>query len=117
MKKVTWILFSGFIFSAIMLSAQHSGSRETVYFDEDWKFHFGNAADPAKDFDYRVANIYSKSGYADNSAIAPGFKDEDWMTVQLPHDWVVGLPFVNSPDHNVKSHGYKPVGDSFLKQA
>jgi beta-galactosidase len=113
MKKIKWILFSGFILSAIMLSAQHSGSRQTVCIDENWKFHLGNAADPVQDFNYRVANIYSKSGYADNSAIAPGFKDEDWMTVQLPHDWVVGLPFVNSPNPDVRAHGYKPVGGLF----
>ena len=113
MKNWKWILLSVFVLSGMILNARNTGSRQTVRFDEDWKFHLGNAADPAQDFNYRVANIYSKSGYADNSAIAPGFKDEDWTIVRLPHDWVVELPFVDSQDPNVESHGYKPVGGLF----
>ncbi len=110
MKKGGWILIAGFFISGLVSTAQHTDQRETIRFDADWKFHFGNAADPAKDFNYRVANIYSKSGKAENSAIDPKFKDEDWSIVQLPHDWVVELPFVYSPNFDVQSHGSKPVG-------
>ena len=28
----------------------------------------------------------------------------------MPHDWAVEFPFANSPDFDVQSHGYKPVG-------
>jgi beta-galactosidase len=33
--------------------------------------------------------------------------------VDLPHDWVVELPFVDGKASNLESHGYKPVGRSF----
>ena len=33
--------------------------------------------------------------------------------LNLPHDWVVELPFVNSPNFDVMAHGYKPVGGLF----
>ncbi len=110
MIRNKWILFAGLFFFGSLLNAQITNSKQTIRFDKDWKFHFGNAADPAKDFNYRVANIYSKSGNAENTAIDPGFKDEDWTTVQLPHDWAVELQFVNSSNFDVQSHGYKPVG-------
>jgi beta-galactosidase len=110
MKKAKWIFFAGLFLSGLVLNAQKTVPRQTILFDVDWKFHLGHAADPSQDFNYRVANIYSKSGEAENSAINPGFKDEDWSTVQLPHDWVVELPFVYSSNFDMQSHGYKPVG-------
>jgi beta-galactosidase len=110
MKKAKWILFAGLFLSGLVLNAQKTVPRQTILFDMDWKFHLGHAADPSKDFNYQVANIYSKSGEAENSAIDSGFKDEDWSTVQLPHDWVVELPFVYSSNFDMQSHGYKPVG-------
>jgi len=113
MKKGIWILFTGLFLSGLVSNAQKTDPRQTLLFDSDWKFHLGHAADPSKDFNYRVANIYSKSGSTENSAIDPRFKDEDWSTVQLPHDWVVELPFVYSPNFDVQSHGYKPVGGIF----
>lgn len=32
-----------------------------------------------------------------------------WRTLNLPHDWVAELPFLNSPNFDVMAHGYKPV--------
>ncbi|HWJ29889.1 MAG TPA: beta-galactosidase, partial [Flavisolibacter sp.] len=87
--------------------------RQHINFDEDWKFHFGNASDPAKDFNYGIANIFSKSGAAQGTAIDLKFKDSTWRKLDLPHDWAVELPFVNSPSFDVMSHGYKPVGGLF----
>lgn len=84
--------------------------RQHINFDNDWRFHFGNAADPSKDFNYKIAAIFSKSGKADNTAIANKFNDTSWRKLNLPHDWAVELPFVNSPNFDVMSHGYKPVG-------
>jgi len=81
--------------------------------DENWKFHFGHAADPLKDFNYSVTTIFSKSGGAYGTAIDPGFKDSSWRTLQLPHDWVVELPFAHLENGDVESHGYKPVGGFF----
>jgi beta-galactosidase len=87
--------------------------RKQISFDEDWKFAYGNASDPAKDFNYGIATIFSKSGGAVGTAIAPKFNDSAWRSLQLPHDWAVELPFVNSPSETVGAHGYKPVGGLF----
>ncbi|MFA5973819.1 MAG: beta-galactosidase GalA [Lentimicrobiaceae bacterium] len=87
--------------------------REKINFDRDWKFHLGHAADPAKDFNFKVANIFSKSGKAEGTAIDPKFDDKDWRTLDLPHDWAVELPFVNSYNFDVMAHGYKPIGGLF----
>ena len=84
--------------------------RKKINFDNDWKFHFGNAADPLKDFNYGIVAIFSKSGKTDNTALALDFDDRQWRNLNLPHDWAVELPFVNSPNFDVMSHGYKPVG-------
>jgi len=82
-------------------------------FDADWKFHLGDAADPAKDFNYRTASVFIKTGRAGGTAIAPDFDDKGWRTLSLPHDWGVELPFESSPDSLVMSHGYKPVGGHY----
>ncbi len=95
--------------SAFLCYAQPA-LRTRLNIDENWKFHFGNAADPSKDFNYSIATIFSKSGGAARTAIDPRFNDSTWRTLDLPHDWAVELPFVNSPSFDVESHGYKPVG-------
>ncbi len=88
-------------------------SHKKTSFDTDWKFHFGNTADPAKDFNYGIANLFSKTGKAEATAISPKFIDTGWRRVQLPHDWAVELPFVQSANTDVLAHGYKPVGGLF----
>ncbi len=101
----------------VMLSStfafSQNGVRKKINFDEGWKFHFGHASDPSKDFNYRIANIFAKSGGAALTAIDPAFRDTGWRSLQLPHDWAVELPFVNSENQDVMSHGYKPVGGFF----
>ena len=84
--------------------------RKRTSFDSDWKFQFGHAADPAKDFNYGIPAIFSKSGKTDQTALAARFNDTVWRSLNLPHDWAVELPFSNSPNFDVQSHGYKPVG-------
>ncbi len=82
-------------------------------FDNDWRFHFGSADDPGKDFNYSIANIFSKTGNGGRSAVDIRFNDSSWRMLDLPHDWAVELPFVNSPNFDVMAHGYKPVGGLF----
>ena len=86
------------------------GQRERMNFDEDWRFAFGNASDPAKDFgcgtEYfnyltKAASIHNEGPYS------PKFDASQWKEVDLPHDWVVDLPFAAEASH---SHGYKQVG-------
>jgi beta-galactosidase len=93
--------------------AQQNKGRTRQSFNEGWKFQLGNAADVAKDANYGLAVIFSKSGKAENTAIAPKFNDSAWRRVQLPHDWAVELPFVDKDNENLKDHGYRPVGGLF----
>lgn len=102
-----------FTFLGIYAIAQPQSPRKKISLDEDWKFHFGHAADPGKDFNYSLSTIFSKSGAAPGTAIDPGFNDGAWMKLDIPHDWAVALPFVNVSNDDVKSHGYKPVGGLF----
>ena len=95
------------------LNGQAQTMRQHRSLDQGWKFHFGDAADPAKDFNFRTVSIFAKSGRAEGTAIAPDLDDRDWRALSVPHDWAVELPFVNSPDSNVMSHGYKPVGGRY----
>ncbi|HVU53438.1 MAG TPA: beta-galactosidase GalA [Puia sp.] len=88
--------------------------REHRSFDEGWKFHLGHAGDPHRDFNYGIANILAKTGDAGrNTAINMNFDDKDWASVQLPHDWAVGLPFEHVPNGDVDAHGYRAVGGLF----
>lgn len=84
-----------------------------ISFDDDWRFSLGHAADPAKDFNYKVANLFAKSGKAELTAIEAKFDDSAWRKLSVPHDWAVELPFVNSKNADVLAHGYKPVGGLF----
>ncbi len=102
------------LFLTIHLPANTQTSpRKKMNLDENWKFHFGHAANAEKDFRYSIATIFSKSGGAQGTAIDPRFNDAEWRSLNLPHDWVVELPFVNVPSFEVESHGYKPVGGLF----
>lgn len=89
---------------------QTERARFRVNFDENWKFHLGHATDPTKDFNYRITNIFAKSGRCEGTAIDPKFDDSQWRVLDLPHDWAVELPFQNSSNFDVMAHGYKPVG-------
>ena len=108
MKK-TGLLLIAFICLSFHVAAQ----RRQVNFDSGWKFHFGHAANAEKDFNYTIANIFSKSGASGNTAISPSFDDNKWRRLDLPHDWAVELPFVNKDNFDVMAHGYKPVGGLF----
>ena len=84
--------------------------RSHINFDEDWKFQLGHARDPLKDFHYGLTTIFKKTAEAPGTAIDPRFNDRNWRSLDLPHDWAVELPFVQSPSFDVMAHGYKPVG-------
>ena len=95
--------------------AQQQPERKHINFDAGWRFHFGDASDPERDFNYGIADIFSKEASGGNTPVSPRFRDSSWEEVQLPHDWVASLPFVHSPDYWVVAHGYKPVGGLFPK--
>lgn len=84
--------------------------RERISLDEDWQFAFGNASDPVKDFGCGTEyfNYLTKAASIHNAGpYSPKFDASDWKRVDLPHDWVVDLPFAPEASH---SHGYKTVG-------
>src|SRR6478752_4471068 len=74
-KNLTAILLTLAVsFLSFSLIAQ--SARTIVSFNKDWKFHLG---------DVKNAN-------------AENFNDNDWRSLNLPHDWSVELPFdKNSP--------------------
>lgn len=97
-----------FLFLAC-LTCVLSATAERINIDDNWRFAFGNT-NPSKDFgtgtEYfnyltKAASIHNAGPYAVN------FNDSAWAEVQLPHDFVVDLPFAREASH---SHGYKTVG-------
>ena len=85
-------------------------SRERINFDRGWQFAFGDASSPAKDFgcgtEYfnyltKAASIHNEGPYSMK------FDASGWEEVDVPHDWVVDLPYAEDASH---SHGYKTVG-------
>ena len=94
--------------------------REHISMDADWQFTLGDASSPAKDFGCGTEyfNYLTKANSIHNEGpYSPKFNAEEWdakhqqhhvwQTVNLPHDWVVDLPFESGASH---SHGYKAVG-------
>ena len=85
-------------------------SAQEQLFDDGWKFAFGNASSPEKDFGRGTEyfNYFTKAASIHNAGpYAVDFDDSAWKPVQLPHDWVVDLPFAAEASH---SPGYKTVG-------
>ena len=90
--------------------ATNGHPRETIRLDKGWKFSYGHASDPKKDFgcgtEYfnyltKASSIHNEGPYAQK------FDDSSWQEVQIPHDWVCTLPYASEASH---SHGYKTVG-------
>src|ERR1043165_1438615 len=105
MKKRSFIFIIGSLLPLLLIA-----QRQRINSDDNWKFHLGHASDPEKDFNFTLVNIFSKTGRADGTAISPKFDDKKWRELDLPHDWVVELPFEKSDNEDVMAHGYKPVG-------
>jgi beta-galactosidase len=76
-------------------------SRERLLMDFGWKFHLGN--------EWGLGQSLAKAGTGSGPA-STSFSDASWRAVNLPHDWVVELPFDSSADG---SHGFHPVGPGF----
>jgi beta-galactosidase len=131
LRPLGFILIAiAFAASVSTLSAEDQSSpRERLLFDFGWKFHLGDAPDAGKKLDYpEVSDLaktlvkqIGKEGEADDpvatnsgsdiSFVQPGFDDSGWRTLDLPHDWVVELPF--DPKAGTM-HGYKPIGTNFV---
>ena len=91
MKKMRcWVMVVGcWVMVALGVNAQNV--REKILLDDGWKFAFGHAADPAKDFGCGTEyfNYLTKANSIHNEGpYAQKFDDAAWQTVTVPHDWV-----------------------------
>jgi beta-galactosidase len=75
--------------------------REKLLLDFGWKFHLGNDWGTGEE----LINLGISTGPA-----KPGFDDNSWTNVDLPHDWAVALPFDQKANGG---HGFKPIGPGF----
>lgn len=96
----------------ICITASASVSpRERILINNNWRFNYGHAGDMMKDYTHGTEyfTYLAKAASSDHNKgpVMPDFDDWGWTKVNLPHDWVVDLPY--SPDAS-HSHGYKQVG-------
>ena len=111
--KSNLLTFIGISFAMLMMvsvSAKAQNVRKKTRLDEGWKFAFGNAADPEKDFGCGTEyfNYLTKANSIHNEGpYSEKFDDSQWKSVRVPHDWVTTLPYERNASH---SHGYKTVG-------
>ena len=106
MRKTIITLALAFMAFAAMAQSQ----RESISFNEGWQFAFGDASSPAKDFSCGTEyfNYLTKANSIHNEGpYSSKFDASGWAEVDLPHDWVVDLPYAGEASH---SHGYKTVG-------
>jgi len=93
-------------------STTPGAGRERLLLDFGWRFHFGNAYDPAKDFAFgsgRTGNFQKTGNFLPAGSVT--FDDSDWKALDLPHDWAVELPFENDP--SLASKGFYPLGRNY----
>ena len=99
------------LLAALLLPVPLPAQRERVRLDEGWHFALGHAASPADDFGCGTEyfTFLAKANSVHNTGpYSPLFQEDDrWLTVDLPHDWAVDLPFAPQAS---KSHGYKTLG-------
>jgi len=104
MKRLATILVTA------MIATVSAGAQTETALHEGWKFAFGNAADPAKDFGCGTEyfNYLTKANSIHNEGpYCLKFDDSAWQDVTVPHDWVTTLTYAPEASH---SHGYKTVG-------
>ena len=95
---------------AVMTLGTQAQKRQQIRLNEGWKFAFGNAADPQKDYGCGTEyfNYLTKANSIHNEGpYAMKFDDKAWQEVSVPHDWVTTLSYAREASH---SHGYKTVG-------
>ena len=111
MKRfMQWVMVAALMCGTNVVSMKAQSVREVVRLDEGWKFTFGNASDPVKDFGCGTEyfNYLTKASSIHNEGpYSMKFDDAAWQEVRIPHDWATTLPYAPEASH---SHGYKTVG-------
>jgi beta-galactosidase len=100
-RTLTLLVALAMGFTSRQAFALDSAPREKLLLDFGWRFHLGN--------DWGAGYALAKAGRAYGPGV-PSYSDASWRKVDLPHDWVIELPFDPTSDG---SHGYKPVGEGF----
>ena len=103
--------------SPLPTTARHDFSisgagRERLLLDFGWRFHLGDANDPARDLGFGssgTGNFQKTGNFLPAGNVA--YDDGDWRSVDLPHDWAVELPFQNDPA--LQSKGFYPLGRTY----
>jgi beta-galactosidase len=112
MRRVWLVGLLVVAFGGLVAASRAEVARERTLLDIGWKFHFGHDADMDRDFGYGSSSGYAKAGQTGGPP-NPRFDTSGWQKVNLPHDWVVSLPFVQDADKDVLNHGSKPVGPRY----
>ena len=107
-----FLILAAFFLPAFgFISRAGDSVRERILVNNGWTFSLGYAGDKGKDFTHGteyftyVTKVMSNNGNKGPASI--DFDDSSWQVVNLPHDWVVDLPYSGEASH---SHGYKCVG-------
>jgi beta-galactosidase len=126
MKSIlSWIFVGVFCLSGTALAYD----RQRLLLDFNWRFNLGDATDAGNTLDYpeirdlakahlddasresalatRRVNAAATNLGANLSFVQNNFDDSAWKSIDLPHDWVVELPFDRRGD---ESHGFKQIG-------
>lgn len=94
-----------------------SAQRRITDLTQDWKFHLGHSYNVEKDFHYgdgsrlQFAKLEPApyGGHSIDATILK-FDDEDWQTINIPHDWSPNLPYDANQDPKMGNrYGFKPV--------
>ncbi len=115
----------------LLTGAVEAGARERLLMDRGWRFTNGDPSEVSTALDYpeaadltkvRVADLQNQAKIAAGQVdaakshlgegltyVQPTFDDTAWRPVDLPHDWVVELPF--NPKAN-EYHGFKDIDKS-----
>lgn len=105
MRKISFLL--GILLACNVAAAQ---VRVQIRLDEGWRFAYGDASDPQKDFGCGTEyfNYLTKANSIHNEGpYVLKFDDSAWQEVRIPHDFVTTLGYDPKASH---SHGYKTVG-------
>lgn len=98
--------------SSALSSTPAIKGRETIVFDSDWRFHLGDVV-PTPPHAHEETYLSTKAGAAPGAA-SPGYNDNEWRVLDLPHDFVVEGPFDGAD--NV-SQGYRPKGVGWYRKS
>jgi len=90
MKNKNWLLIG--IISLVTSTVNSQSNRKDKLINKEWKFHSGDIS----------------------GASASTFDDNDWLRVDLPHDWSIESPFSNQW---ASATGYLPGGIGWYRKS